>query len=123
MSEASAIAVSLWHTMEARDWSGVEALLAPEFRAEFPQSGERFDREGYLKLNRDYPGNWHIRVRHAVDGGAWAVTEVEVDIDDRTDRAVSFFQIRDGKIIALREFWPEPFAAPEWRKGLALQGD
>jgi ketosteroid isomerase-like protein len=120
MSEAKDLVVGLWHAMEARDWSGVERVLAPTFRAEFPQSGERFDREGFLRLNRDYPGDWHIRLVSVVDGSDCIVTEVEVDIDGRTDRAVSFFHVREGKVTALREYWPEPFAVPEWRKDLAL---
>lgn len=98
----------------------VERVLAPTFRAEFPQSGERFDRDGFLRLNRDYPGDWHIRLVSVVDGSDCIVTEVEVDIDGRTDRAVSFFHVREGKVAALREYWPEPFAVPEWRKDLAL---
>jgi hypothetical protein len=72
-------------------------------------------------MNRDYPGEWHIRVCRVVDGDEWIVTEVEVDIEGRTDRAVSFFQVRDGKIVALREFWPDPMPVPAWRQGLALQ--
>jgi hypothetical protein len=109
--------------MEARDWRAVADVLDPAFRAVLPQSGERFDREGFLKMNRDYPGDWHIRVCNVVDGGEWIVTEVEVDIDARTDRAVSFFCVRNGKIVALREYWPDPFAVPEWRRGLALEGE
>ncbi len=121
MSSASEVAVELWNAMEAREWSMVRDLLAPEFRAVFPQSGERFDRDGYLKLNREYPGEWHIRICTVVESVEWIVTEIEVDIDGRTDRAVSFFQVRSGKVTALREFWPEPFAVPEWRRDLALQ--
>lgn len=123
MSRASEIVVELWTSMEARDWSRVASLLGPAFRAEFPQSGERFDRDGYLTLNRDYPGNWHIRIGPVVDGDATIVTEVEVDIDDRTERAVSFFQVHEGLITSLREFWPEPFPAPEWRRDLVLKGE
>lgn len=121
MSEASDTVVGLWKAMEARDWSALEGLLAPAFRAEFPQSGERFDREGYLRLNREYPGDWHIRLSSIVDGTECVVTEVEVDIDGRTERAVSFFHVREGKVTVLREYWPEPFAVPEWRRDLALR--
>ena len=120
MTEARELVVGLWTAMETRDWSTLELVLAPMFRAEFPQSGERFDRTGFVRLNREYPGDWHIRVISIVNGGDCIVTEVEVDIDGRTDRAVSFFRVQEGKIVALREFWPEPFAAPEWRQGFAL---
>ena len=120
MSEAGDCVVALWHAMESRDWSKVADLLSPEFRAEFPQSAERFDRSGFLKLNRDYPGDWHIQIRHLVDGGEWVVTEIEVEIDGRTDRGVSFFRVHNGRIVSIREFWPEAFPVPEWRRGSAL---
>lgn len=120
MSRSSEVAVALWNAMEARDWSAVSELLAPTFQATFPQSGERFDRDGFLKMNQEYPGDWHIRINTVVDGVPWIVTEIEVDIDGRIDRAVTFFHVHDEKIITLREFWPEPFPAPEWRRALAL---
>jgi hypothetical protein len=95
MRKAKDIAVSLWLEMEARNWDAVADLLDPSFRAVLPQSGERFDREGFLKMNRDYPGDWHIRVGNVVDGDGWIVTEVV--IDGRTDRAVSFFRCATGR--------------------------
>lgn len=113
---------ALWEAMERRDWAAVERLLHPDFRAWWPQSGERFDRAGYLRVNRHYPGDWHITVLHVVAAGDEVVTEVEVAVDGRTDRAVSFFRVRDGVLLGLREYWPDPFPVPEWRRGWSLPG-
>jgi len=49
------------------------------------------------------------------------VTEVEVELTAdngavRQNRTVSFFKLRDGKIAYLREYWPESYAAPDWRR-------
>ncbi|MCO5171860.1 MAG: nuclear transport factor 2 family protein [Planctomycetes bacterium] len=107
---------ALWAAIERRDWAGVEALLDPDLRVHWPQSGESFDRAGYLRVNRDYPGDWHVRVVQALDAGDQVVTEVEVDLDGRTDRAVSFMRLRAGRVVALRELWAEPFPVPAWRR-------
>ena len=34
------------------------------------------------------------------------------------DRAVSFFTIREGAMVKIIEFWPEPFPAPDNRRHL-----
>lgn len=106
----------LWIAMENRDWRAVRDLLHPDFRAEWPQSGETFDRESFLDVNRRYPGDWHISVQQVVDAGEWVVTEIEVSLDGESQPAVSFFRLRGAQIIALREWWPEPFAVPDWRR-------
>lgn len=123
MSGPGELARALWGAMERRDWAAVEGLLHPGFRATWPQSGEAFDRAGYLRVNREYPGDWHIRVVRVVEAGEQAVTEVEVEVDGRTDRAVSFFRLRDGQLGELREFWPDPFPVPDWRRGWSLPPD
>lgn len=111
---------ALWAAIERRDWVAVEALLDPALVVHWPQSGERFDRAGYLRVNREYPGDWHVRVVQALDAGEQVVTEVEVDLDGRTDRAVSFLRLRAGRVVALRELWADPFEAPAWRRGWSL---
>ena len=116
MGGAVETATRLWRAMEERDWEQVESLLDADFESFWPQSGERFKKERYLEINRDYPGDWHIRVINVLDAGEWAVSEVEVDIDGRVDRAVSFFEVVDGRILRLREYWPEPMKIPEWRR-------
>jgi hypothetical protein len=83
--------------------------------------GERFDRAGWLRLNREYPGGWHVHLRTVLDAGEWVVTEVDVTFDERPDgrpdRGVSLLRWRDGRLVELREYWPEPFSVPGWRAG------
>jgi ketosteroid isomerase-like protein len=106
---------AFWDRMNARDWEGLEELLNPHFVAHFPQSGEDFSRDLYLRLNAEYPGDWKIRVAAIISTDHEVVSRVEVDIDGKLDTAISFFQLQDGRIMRLDEFWPEPFPIPEWR--------
>lgn len=117
--KANATVVSgLWAAVERRDWDGVRDHLAPRFEAHWPQSGERFDRAGYVAVNRHYPGEWSLRVEHVVEDGDEVVAEVAITIDGREDRCVGFYRVADARIVAARELWCEPFSVPAWRRTL-----
>ncbi len=106
---------ALWAAIEAREWERVESLCSPTCTFSLPQSGELYDRSGYVRLNREYPGEWHLKVTRLVEGDAWVVTEVEVATTDRVDHGITFFRVVDGLVMEIREFWPEAFVVPEWR--------
>ncbi len=118
-TDSHAVVRALWERMEARDWAGVSELLDRDLVLDWPQSGERIPgADRFVAVNREYPGEWHISVQRVVAAGSDAVTEVEVrfaDAPERIDRAVSFFVVRDGRITAIREFWPDPFPPAPWR--------
>jgi predicted SnoaL-like aldol condensation-catalyzing enzyme len=112
--------VRLWRAFEARDWEIAAALLHDDFVAESPVSNERFvGRDAFIRLNREYPGDWHITIDRVVAQGDTIVTQVHVDIGDERSNAISFFDLKDGLIIKAVDWWPEPYDPPEWRKGWA----
>jgi ketosteroid isomerase-like protein len=86
---------------------------------EWPVSGERIvGREDYLAINREYPEGWTIRLLRVLAEGEVVVSEVEVPHDGMgVHRAVSFWTVRDGRIVDGREYWTalgsDP--SPEWR--------
>ncbi len=108
-----------WQTMESNDFYAVAQLLHDDFVLVWTQSGERIrGRENFAKLNTAYPtqGTWHFTINSIVAEGDEVVTDVSVTDGTLHDRVITFSTIRDGKIWKQVEFWPEPFAAPEWRK-------
>lgn len=110
---------AFWTCLEARDWGAFRGLLADDFVVVWPQSGESFSPDGFVAVNRAYPGDWHLQLRELWIDGDRVVTEVACEIDGRTDTALSLFTVRDGRIQSLREFWPDPMPVPEWRLRLA----
>ncbi len=108
----------LWARFDAGDFD-VGDLLHDEFICEWPQSGESIrGRDNYVAVNAHYPRRVRIELRRVLAAGDTVVSEiVATDAADptRIDRAVSFFDFRDGKIIHLREFWPDPFEPEAWR--------
>lgn len=111
-----------WQAMNANDWHAASELLHDDYVLDYPQSGERFrGREHFIALNAQYPaaGPWHFTVHRIVASEHEAVSDVTVTAPSVTARVVSFFELRDGKIWRITEFWPDPFAAPAWRAPLA----
>lgn len=110
-----------WQMMNGNDFRAVGELLHDEFRLDYPQSGERIGgRENNTLINERYPspGPWSFTVDRLVASGDRAVTDVRVRGAEVEARAISFFELRDGLIWRITEYWPEPFEAPEWRSEL-----
>ncbi|MER5503057.1 nuclear transport factor 2 family protein [Streptomyces sp. NPDC002561] len=117
--KSSEVIEALWDRMQARDWDGIAALVAEDAVVEWPVSGERMvGRENYIAVNREYPEGWAIRVLRIVADGDEVVSEVEVPHEGiGVFRAVSFWSVRDGRIVRAREYWTSLGAdpRPEWR--------
>lgn len=110
------IVEALWHAFDQLDFDAVGPLLHDDFVCEWPQSRERIrGRDNFIALNKHYPGAWRIAVQRVVVTESHAVTEIVASSGGETARAISFFTLRDGLIIHVREFWPDPYPAPEWR--------
>jgi hypothetical protein len=95
----------------------VEPLLAPDFLCEWPQTGELFrGASRFIAVQENYPGRWRCTVEHLVESGAEAVTRTRVSDGKTHIFALSFFEVRDGRIRRLTEFWADPYAAPSDRQ-------
>jgi ketosteroid isomerase-like protein len=118
-AEANRQAVErFWQTMTTNDWHAAGELLHDDYLLEWPQSGERIrGRDNFAAINANYPaaGPWRFAVRRIITGDAGAASDVIVTAPSLTARVVSFFELRDGRIWRMVEYWPDPFAAAEWR--------
>jgi hypothetical protein len=88
-----------------------------DFTAEFPQSGERLDRDGLRKLQEHFPGGApEIRLRRLSGGGdVWFGEWVIRYADGTVAYGVARVEFRDGKIWRETRYYAEPFQAPAWR--------
>ncbi len=104
--------------MGTNDFFAATEMLHEDFSLEWPQSGEVIvGRENFAAINTNYPaaGKWRFTINSILADGNEVVTDVTVTDGKRTDRAITFSTVRDGKIARQREFWPDPFEAPAWR--------
>jgi ketosteroid isomerase-like protein len=110
-----------WTVMNTNDFPAVGRLLHDDFLLEWPQSGERIrGAANYIAMNEHYPaaGPWRFTVNRLLADGSTGVSDVTVTDGERVDRAVTFFEVRDGRICRMTEYWPDPFAPAEWRRPL-----
>jgi SnoaL-like domain len=90
-----------------------------DYTVEFPQSGERLDRDGLRKLQERFPGGPpRIRLRRLTGAGdVWVGQSLVEYADGRVLHGVAVIEFRDGKMWREARYWGEPFEAPAWRSG------
>lgn len=99
-------------TIDAQDWDGLAALLAPGFSARYVHDGRTFDREGLVAFNADYSGTWRFHWEEVLDVGNRAVGRAKVSDGTETYYVASFITVDDtGLISELTEVWTDAVPA------------
>ena len=125
--ENIAVAHQLWDCFTERRWDDARKLLSDDFEALWSQSREKMGPDGFIEVNRNYPGTHKIQVlnwNHEYDKfehRSNVITQVQIQSEMPDWKkielyAVSFFEIEEQKILSLVEYWAETYAAPDWRK-------
>jgi hypothetical protein len=118
--DAAAFVRRLWFVVDARDWSALRGMLDDAFVAELPVSGERFvGPDAFVEMNRQYRGGWALTLIRVVADGDRAASEIRFRSHGKTETALSFYELRDGKLVWAADWWPEPYPAPASRAHLA----
>ena len=88
-----------------------------DFTVEFPQSGERMDRDGLRRLQETFPGGKpNIRLGRLTGSGDVWVRESYIEYPDGSVAyGVGRVEFRDGKIWKETRYYAEPFDPPAWR--------
>lgn len=107
----------------ARDLDGMAEILATDVVVEFPQSGEKFDRETFLLVHRNFPGGLpKIEPLRTTGRDDFWVVEHRLDYGQgRPYTAVTMLELRDGKAVHMRVIFGEDFDPPEWRTKLLAE--
>lgn len=102
-----------WVCANTRDWGGFAALLSPKLRYEVPQTREYIESgAGYLELFSTWPGNWSAVIKHLVCEGPKAICVIDFVVESETLTGVSVFEVSDGLIVSVTDYWPEPYEPP-----------
>ena len=112
------LSAGFWDAMATNDFTYASTWLHPDFEYFMPQTGEYLTgRAAFAALNDAYPteGTWAFSVRSIVGCGDEVVSEVEITDGTINARAITFHSIQDGLIRRQKEFWPDPYPAPDWR--------
>jgi len=102
--------------IDTADWDGLAELLADGFECRYATTGEAFDKEAFIAVNRDYPGRWRFEREDIVDAGERAVLRARVtDATGRSDEThfvATFATARAGLLVEIVEVWAEVASIP-----------
>ncbi|TPQ20979.1 nuclear transport factor 2 family protein [Streptomyces sporangiiformans] len=109
-----------WAAAEARDWAAFADTLAEDVVYTLSQTRERIrGREKYVQFNREYPGDWRLRIERIVAEPGHVVTWVHFTVGLEEMYGISFFtEDGEGRILSVTDFWPEPYEPPAGREHL-----
>ncbi|MFE7106220.1 nuclear transport factor 2 family protein [Streptomyces sp. NPDC057575] len=121
-ADLRAVVETYWSAADARDWDAFAATLADEVLYDLPQTRERIrGKERYLRFNREYPGDWRVRVERVVADGQEQQAAVRTSFTAGGEElhAIHFFVFdATGRISGITDFWPEPYEPPAGREHL-----
>ncbi|WP_045370583.1 nuclear transport factor 2 family protein [Vibrio campbellii] len=112
------IVLNFWNVMASNDFYAAAECLSPDCEVIWPLTKEVIrGRKNFAELNSAYPaeGKWTFTIERIVGEDDQVVTDVIVSDGVRSDRVITFHSIRDGLICKQVEYWPEDYAAAEWR--------
>ena len=109
---------TFWNCIDAADFEKLTEVLSPDALVKLPNTRERFvGSQNYIAFNCDYPGRWRARVEafHEVGDLGIATVLVTNPAENISLYVTSYFEIRDGKISVITEYWGENGDPPAWR--------
>ncbi len=113
-----------WAALQARDWSAARACLYDGVETVWWTSGERIaGAQALIEINAGYPEGWTIQllqVEHLQDGRVMSLARV--DHAPRHFFATSLFQVDDGRIVGIEEYWATVESPPPWRNEQSFPG-
>ena len=113
------VATALWRCFDEGRFRDALPLLSEKFEAHWPNTRERIrGRENFIAVNEAYPGTWRCTVRRVEEYAGAVVTVTELADGRSALFAVSFFEVRDGRITRVEEYFadnvPPPFDRSAW---------
>ena len=112
-TESKTIIENYWEAANNRDWKTFESFLSEHLVYELPQTRERIrGRSAFREFNQTYPGNWTLMVVRLVVEEDRAVSQISFFDNDEEQTGISFFEIQNGLIHRIIEYWPSPYDPP-----------
>lgn len=112
-----------WETIDKQEWEKLKYFFEDSATVAWPNTKELFDDiNNFIRANSEYPGDWRIEIERIEEIESKVITVAKVSLKDQDTSfyAVSFFEIANGKIKSLTEYWGDNGDAPEWRRKLNL---
>ena len=114
------VAIELWRCFDEKRFRDALPLLSDDFEALWPNTRERIRGPGnFIDLNESYPGDWRCIIRRIEECADAVVTVTEISDGVTSLFAVSFFEVRHGRIARAEEYFAENGPPPFDRSAFA----
>ena len=109
------ITEAFWQAMDQQAWDELPAFFHDNALISWPNTKECFSVNEFTAVNRNYPGDWAIRIDKILDCGDTIITVTALRNRNSSlaFHATSFFTYADNKIISLEEYWGEDGTPPD----------
>ena len=110
---AEALVLQHWQAANQRDWNRFAAVLGADVVYQVPQTRERVrGSANYLEFFQTWPGNWRAEIVQLISDERAAVTTIDFVTDQGRETGISFFEVCDGLITRITDYWPAPYDPP-----------
>ena len=101
----------LLSVIDARRWDEMGRFLHRDFSCHYAHTGESFDRDGWIRVNADYPDFDRLLIQDLVGVGDAAAARSHVTSRDGDQlihfECATFVRMRDGLIHEMTEVWTD----------------
>jgi hypothetical protein len=103
-----------WRLANTQQWAAMGQLLAPDLRYELPQTREFIaGREGFVDFFATWPQPWQVVLERCVVQGDEIALQMRFEDDSaQTQTCVGFYELANGLIQRIVEYWPESYEPP-----------
>ncbi len=111
-----------WAAVLNQDADAIRAFFTPMAYVNWHNTNEHFTVEEFIRANCEYPGDWigEVEKEIHVDDTIITATHVETKDGSLSFHVTSFIQVKDGKIVAVDEYWGDDGEAPQWRQDMKI---
>ena len=105
-----------WNCIAAQDEKRLRDYFNEDACIRWHNTNEQFNVEEFLKANCEYPGKWNGEIERIETIEKTVITVTRVWTNEMSFHVTSFFEITNGKISKLDEYWGDDGEAPQWRQ-------
>ena len=111
-----------WAAVLNQDADAIRAFFTPTAYVNWHNTNEHFTVEEFIRANCEYPGDWIGEVEKEIHVDDTIITATHVATKDGklSFHVTSFIQVKDGKIVAVNEYWGDDGEAPQWRQDMNI---
>ena len=111
-----------WAAVLNQDADAIRAFFTPTAYVNWHNTNEHFTVEEFIRANCEHPGDWIGEVEKEIHVDDTIITATHVATKDGklSFHVTSFIQVKDGKIVAVNEYWGDDGEAPQWRQDMNI---